>query len=64
MKFSVELSPQHELLLTEAATRLHLRPEDLVSAAVRDLVSLPDTAFERVAAQVVAKNAELYQRLR
>jgi hypothetical protein len=64
MKLSVELTTQQEQLLAEAAQRLNLRPEELASAAVRDLVGLPDPDFARVAERVLAKNAELYQRLR
>lgn len=64
MKISLELTAEQELQLQAAARRLNLRPEDLASAAVRDLVSLPDPEFARVADQVLTKNAELYDRLR
>jgi hypothetical protein len=64
MKISLELTTEQELQLQAAARRLNLRPEDLASAAVRDLVSRPDPEFSRVADHVLTKNAELYDHLR
>jgi hypothetical protein len=64
MKISLELTAEQQTQLQEAARRLNLSPEDLASAAVRDLVGLPDSQFAQVADRILAKNAELYDRLR
>ena len=63
MKLAFELpSAQAERLRAEAE-RLGLSPEDLVRAALADLLATPDAEFQAVAARVVAKNQELYRRL-
>jgi hypothetical protein len=49
--------------LQEVADRLKVPPEQLVSAAVRDLLAHAESDFERVATRVVEKNRELYKRL-
>jgi len=42
---------------------LGLAPEELVSAAVAELLSEPESDFEQAARSVLSKNAELYRRL-
>jgi hypothetical protein len=63
MDLSLDLTPPQAQALAEAASRLHVRPEDLALAAIRDLVSRPAADFEAAAQRVLAKNAELYRRL-
>ncbi len=63
MKLAFELpAPQAEKLRAEA-NRLGLSPEDLARAALTDLLATPDPEFQAAAAQVVARNQELYRRL-
>ncbi|MBP6670910.1 MAG: hypothetical protein KA180_15760 [Gemmatimonadales bacterium] len=62
MKISLDLTEPQGRALTEAAQRLHVRPEDLAAAAVRDLVA-QSAEFDAAAARVLEKNSELYRRL-
>lgn len=49
--------------MAAAAKRLNVPPTELAAAAIRDLVTHRDDAFEAAARHVLAKNRELYQRL-
>jgi len=64
MTVAVEMSQEQGEKLLDAARRLNVTVEDLAAAAVRDLVAQPDQAFEQAARHVLAKNRELYRRLR
>lgn len=64
MKLAIELTPTEEERLAGVAERLSVSIEDLATAAIRDLASKPDDEFERVADHLLAKNRELYERLR
>ena len=63
MKLAFELPPAQAEKLRAEATRLGLSPEDLVRAAVSDLLSTPDSEFQDAARRVLAKNRDLYKRL-
>lgn len=49
--------------LREKADKLGISVEELARAAVLDLVGHCDTTFQEAARRVLAKNAELYERL-
>lgn len=63
MPLPVELSDQQVEALRERARSLGISPEQGASAAVADRVSHPADDFEKAAARVLSKNAELYRRL-
>jgi hypothetical protein len=63
MTLNLELDDQQAQRLREAAGRLNVSVNDLARAAINDLLAKPDNDFERAAARVLAKNAELYKRL-
>jgi hypothetical protein len=63
MRLSVDLSPALEAQLAAVAARLNVRAEDLAAAALRDLLAQREADFQSAAAQVLAKNQELYRRL-
>jgi len=63
MNISFDLTGPQEQALTAAAARLQVRPDELVAAALRDLVAHPAADFEAAANRVFAKNTELYRRL-
>ena len=60
---TIELTDSQAALLAEEASRHGLKPEDLVRAAVADIIEGRDSAFLAAARRVVKKNAELYDRL-
>jgi len=63
MRIAIELPPAQADKLRAEAQRLGLAPEDLARAALSDLLSAPDPAFQDVARRVVTKNQDLYKRL-
>ena len=63
MKVAIELPPAQAAQLQGEATRLGIAPEDLVRAAVTDLLSAPDAAFQAASQRILERNAELYRRL-
>ena len=63
MKIAIEISEAQGESLRERAKRLGLQPEELARAAVADLLTTPADDFDAAAAQVLEKNAELYDRL-
>jgi hypothetical protein len=60
---TLSLSDDQIKALQERAGRLGLAVEDLVRRSIDDLLSHFDDDFERAAAYVLDKNAELYRRL-
>lgn len=64
MKLAIELSAVQEKRLAEIATRLGVSAESLAEAAVRELVDQSSAEFDEVADRLLAKNRELYERLR
>lgn len=63
MKVAIELPPAQAAQLQGEATRLGIAPEDLVRAAVTDLLTAPDQAFQAASKRILERNAELYRRL-
>lgn len=63
MTISVQLSPAQEQALAAVAKRLNIPADELVAAAVRDLLTEQGEDFTDAAARVLAKNRELYRRL-
>ena len=64
MKLAIELSEAQERRLAEIAARLGVPAESLAEAAVRELVDQSSAEFDDVADRLLAKNRELYERLR
>ena len=60
---TVRLTDAQAEHLALEAQKLGVTPEDLVRAAVIDLIEGRDEAFLSAARHVIEKNAELYQRL-
>ena len=60
---TVRLSDSQAAHLAEEAQRLGVSPEDLLRAAVIDLLEARDEAFLTAAKHVMEKNTELYRRL-
>ena len=63
MKVAIELPPAQAAQLEFEATRLGVPAEELVRAAVTDLLAAPDAAFQEAATRILAQNRELYRRL-
>ena len=63
MRLSVDLTEMQKQHLDDLAARLHVAPETLAAAALRDLLAQREADFEAAAARVLEKNAELYRRL-
>ncbi len=59
----IELPKTEADKLRAAASRLGVRPEELATAAVIDLLHREAGDFDSAAAYVLRKNRELYQRL-
>lgn len=64
MRLAIELSQDQERRLAEIAGRLNVPPQTLAEAAIRELVSQPESDFDQVAARLLSKNRALYERLR
>jgi len=64
MKLAIELSAAQERRLAEIAARLGVPAESLAEAAVRELVDQSSVEFDEMADRLLAKNRELYERLR
>ena len=64
MKLTLEVTGDQEKQLADVARRLNVPPDELAGALVRDLLSQREADFSEVAARVLEKNRELYQRLR
>ena len=60
---TVQLSDAQAERLAREAKRLGVSAEDLVRAAVVDLLEGRDEAFQTAARHVVGKNTDLYKRL-
>lgn len=63
MKLSIEIPEAAAAKLREEADRLGMRPEELASAAVIDLLYREANDFQAAADYTLQKNRELYQRL-
>lgn len=60
---TVQLEDIKAEALFEKARRYGLRAEQFLMATVDSLIGQPDADFDTAARRVLAKNAELYQRL-
>ena len=60
---TINISDEQLLKLREIAARLGVSPEDLARVSIVELLAQPEEKFERAAAYVLKKNAELYRRL-
>ncbi len=60
---TITLTDKQYSRLRERAAELKTTPEELARASVEDLLTRPDEDFDRAAAHVLEKNAELYKRL-
>jgi hypothetical protein len=60
---TVQLTDEQAQQLAQEAQKLGVSTEDLLRAAVVDLIEGRDEAFLETARHVIAKNSELYQRL-
>src|SRR5689334_20227276 len=60
---TISLSDERLRQIQELARRVNVTPEELVRAGVEDWLRQPRDDFERAAALVLEKNAELYRRL-
>ncbi|MFN8483298.1 MAG: DNA-binding protein [Anaerolineae bacterium] len=60
---TITLSDEQYSRLRELAVGLKTTPEELARVGVEDLLARPDEDFDRAAAYVLNKNAELYRRL-
>jgi hypothetical protein len=63
MKLAFELTGSQDARLRERAAALGVSPEDLVRAAVMDLLARPEADFEEAVEHVLTKNRDLYDRL-
>jgi hypothetical protein len=63
MRISVDLTETQQRQLAELAGKLRVSPESLAAAALGDLLTRREADFEKAAARVLEKNAELYGRL-
>jgi hypothetical protein len=63
MKVVFELAPAQAEKLNEDAERLGVTPEELARAALSDLLTAPDDAFQTAAERVLRKNEALHWRL-
>ncbi len=63
MKLAIELSEAQRERLTLIAGRLNVPIEALAEAAIRELISKSEAEFVSVAARLLVKNQELYERL-
>ena len=63
MKVAIELPSAQGAQLESEAQRLGVSAEDLARAAVTDLLTAPDAAFQAAAKRVLAQNLGLYRRL-
>jgi hypothetical protein len=60
---TIKIEDAKASLLRAKAEKYGLRPEQLVTASVEDLLGQPDPDFDSAVKRVLAKNKELYRRL-
>ena len=61
--FTFKLEDSKAEALREKAQHYGLKPEQLLTASVDDLITQPEPDFDQAARRVLAKNEELYRRL-
>ena len=60
---TVQIEEAKAQALREKAKRYGLKPEQLLTASLEDLIGQPDNNFDEAARRVLSKNKELYRRL-
>ncbi|MDP8246509.1 MAG: hypothetical protein P9M00_00055 [Candidatus Tritonobacter lacicola] len=60
---TVQIEEAKAQALREKAKRYGLKPEQLLTASLEDLIGQPDNDFDEAARRVLSKNKELYRRL-
>lgn len=60
---TVQLDDAKAKALRERAELYGLKPEQLLTASVEDLIGQPNADFDEAARRVLSKNEELYRRL-
>jgi hypothetical protein len=60
---TVQLNDAKAKALRERAELYGLKPEQLLTASVEDLIGQPNADFDEAARRVLRKNEELYRRL-
>jgi hypothetical protein len=60
---TVQIDDTKAALLREKAKKFGLKPAELVSATLDDLLSHPEPEFDAAVRRVISKNKELYKRL-
>ena len=60
---TVQLDDAKAKALRERAEMYGLKPEQLLTASIDDLIGQPDADFDEAARRVLGKNRELYRRL-
>ncbi len=60
---TVQIDDAKAVLLRDKAMRYGLKPDELISATIDDLLAYPDPEFDDAVRRVISKNKELYQRL-
>jgi len=61
--YTISLSEKQAQQLREVADQYHVAPEELVRASIDDLLSRPQSDFQKALEYVLKKNQELYKRL-
>ena len=60
---TVQIEEAKAQALREKAKRYGLKPEQLLTASLEDLIGQPDNDFDEATRRVLSKNKELYRRL-
>lgn len=60
---TVHINESKAKALREKADRYGLKPEQLLTASLDDLIGQPDRDFDAAARRILSKNKELYRRL-
>ena len=60
---TIRIPDDHLSKLQQTAQRVGVPPEELVRASLEEFLARPDDELQRALDYVLAKNAELYQRL-
>ena len=60
---TVQIDDAKAALLREKAAQFGLRPDQLLSASIDELISRPEPDFDAAARRVLSKNRDLYNRL-
>jgi pantothenate kinase len=64
MKISIDLSQDEAKQLKDFSDHLGVTSEDLVRAALKNLIGYHQEGFQKAVSSVLRKNKELYRKLR